>query len=76
MTIYGTPEHEDLVMEVLTSKQTVFLPKSNAYISLYFTVRDPQNFKKHLEDSNLEVFTELVRIASAKYLEMQNIKEF
>ena len=49
-----------------------FYPKWNSYITFYFWVEDPENFGR-IEDENLEDFTQKVRDASAKLLELQNL---
>lgn len=72
MSFHGTIEHENLVMEVMSSRHTAFYPKWNSYITFYFWVEDPENFGR-IEDENLEDFTQKVRDASAKLLELQNL---
>lgn len=72
MSFHGTIEHENLVMEVMSSRHTAFYPKWNSYITFYFLVQDPENFGR-IEDENLEDFTQKVRDASAKLLELQNL---
>ena len=74
MTVYGPTEHQNLVMEVMSSKDTNFFPKWGTYICHYFTMRDLENFKECIEDRDFEVFTEQVCLASAKYLELQKVK--
>ena len=71
MTVYGTAEHQDLVMEVMSSRHTAFYPKWNSYITFYFWCEDPKNFGR-IEDEDLDEFTQKVRDASAKLLELQN----
>ena len=72
---YGTPEHQDLVMEVMKSEHTGYFEKWNCYMSLFFTCgKYWENFKR-IEDEDLEVFTEKVRIDAAKYLELAHMEE-
>tara|TARA_B100001093_G_C26644910_1_gene934872 strand:- start:100 stop:369 length:270 start_codon:yes stop_codon:yes gene_type:complete len=72
---YGTPEHQDLVMKVMDSSHTCYYEKWNCYMSLFFTCgKYWQNFQR-IEDEDLEVFTEKVRIDAAKYLELAHMKE-
>ena len=58
-------------MEVMSSRHTAFYPKWNSYITFYFWCEDPENFGR-IEDEDLEEFTQKVRDASAKLLELQN----
>ena len=70
---YGTPEHQDLVMKVMHSHYTFI--NCNCYTSLFFTLgKYSQNFE-WIEDADLEVFTEKVRIDAAKYLELAHMKK-
>ena len=69
--LYGTKDHQDLVMEVLESEHSNYFDKWDCYISMYFWLKDPINFPERIEDKSLEVFTDKIRIAAAKYLEMQ-----
>ena len=69
--IYGTKEHQDLVMEVLDSEHTNYFDKWECYASTFFWLKDPESFPQRIEDKDLEVFTDKIRIAAAKYLEMK-----
>jgi len=70
MSIYGTKEHLDLVQKVLKDKSTAYYPKWENYITFFFSVKDKVHFPKRIESSDLEVFTEKIRIASAEYLRL------
>ena len=58
-------------MEVLESEHTNYFDKLECYAPTYFWTKDPENFPQHIEDKDLEVFTDKIRIAAAKYLEMK-----
>lgn len=73
MTVYGTTEHQNLVLQVMSSRHTAFYPKWNSYITFYFCCEDPENFGR-IEDEDLDDFTQKVRDASAKLLELQKEK--
>lgn len=70
MSVYETKEHQDLVQEVLNDKSTAYFPKWKTYITFFFWVKDNQHFPERIESSDLEVFTEKIRVASAEYLRL------
>ena len=41
----------------------------------FFNLKDPDNFPGRIEDEDLEIFQDKLRIAAAKYLEIQLANE-
>ena len=71
----GTPEHQELLMKVMKSDLTGYFEKWNCYMTLFFTCgKYWENFSR-IEDADLEIFTDKIRVASAKYLELAHMEE-
>ena len=71
---YGTQEHQDLVMEVMNHSTTGYMEKWNCYMTLFFTCKEHNEHFSRIEDEDLEVFTDKVRAAAAKFLELDHLK--
>ena len=67
--VFGTQQHQDLVMEAMEGAR--YFEKWKCYMSFFFNLKDPDNFPGRIEDEDLEIFQDKLRIAAAKYIQIQ-----
>ena len=67
--VFGTQQNQDLVMEAMEDER--YFKKWKCYMSFFFNLKDPDNFQGRIEDEDREIFQDKLRIAAAKYLEIQ-----
>ena len=70
--VFGSEQHQQLVMDVMESPLTCFYPQSNSYSTNFFFANDAEFDYGVMEFDDLDVFTDKVRIACATYLERKN----
>ena len=79
--VFGTAEHQQIVMEIMNHPTTRYYPfpapydDKGLYHTPYFQVADASFDYGLIESDCLEVFTDKVRIACATYLERKHKQE-
>ena len=71
-SVWGTKEHQELVMEVFNHPSTCYFPVDTYWSTHYFLINDSEFDYGLMRADDLEIFTDKVRIAAATYLERNN----